>query len=133
MILPVNILPSICKLFKFHILTWVPLSPMMNMCYESSEKHECLYLLAISTGKCLIGWWEWSGEYSMSSFYSNTAKKCPSGLYSTCMMGLVWCDISWTTLVVYMSNILKIPDLNPAMNCSACGFPEMHVHISVFG
>lgn len=41
---------------------WVPLSPINAKISESPEKHACLYLLGISTGKCLIGWCECKGE-----------------------------------------------------------------------
>lgn len=115
------------------MFTWVPLSPIIKIFSESSEKQECLFLLGKSTVKCLIGWWECRGEYSMFNFYSRTAKKWPSGLYSTWMIGLSWWEIYWTMLVVSISNTLKIPDLKPAINWRDWGFPEIQVQTSELG
>lgn len=103
------------------------------MYYESYEKHEWRYLLGIYTGKCLTGWCECRGEYNIFNFYYKTARKCPSGLYYTWKIGLLWWEISSMTLVVSISKILNTPDLNPATNCKALGLPDMQVHTSVFG
>ena len=130
---PVNIFPIIWRLFSSQIFIWVPLSPMIAICYESSEKHECLYLLGISTGRCFTGWWECKGEYSMLYFYYKTAKKCPSGLYSICMMGLEWWFISSIKHVFSISKILRDPSWKPAAKRRAFGCPLMQVQTSELG
>ena len=130
---PVNILPTIESDFNYQMFMCVPLSPINAMDWESSENELCLNLLGISTGKCLIGWWEWRGEYNMLSFYSKTVKNLPSGLYSMCMIGVLWCLIYSTTDTFSISMILRVPDLNPAANNIAFGLPEIQRQGSLGG
>lgn len=80
-----------------------------------------------------MGWWEWRGEYNMLSFYYNTARNLPSGLYSMCKMGLLWCLIYSMTETLSISIILRVPDLKPAAKSMPLGLPDKHKQGSLEG